>query len=93
MKYDTLTKHVGLCWATQNFVSLAKKGEYFYSKDCIYAKYVVLYIHWNSKNVHDMVQNELGVYNCKWVQFATIFYILISRGVVYTWIWKSQSFS
>lgn len=57
-KYNTLTKHVGRRRATKKFVGIAKKGEYYYSKDCTHTKNAVLYALRGNQSVRDMVQNE-----------------------------------
>ena len=42
-KWDTLTKHSGRRQATRDIPGIAKKGEYYYSKDCAHAKNAVLF--------------------------------------------------
>lgn len=75
-KWDTLTKHAGRRKALKDMRGIARKGEYYYSKDCAHAKNAVLYAQRNHQTVHQLVQNEGGERSRKRVQFATVFHVL-----------------
>jgi len=75
-KHDTLTKHAGRRKALKDIKGVAKKGDWYYTKDCAHAKNAVLYAARGPQTVHQLVQNESGEQACKRVQFATIFHVL-----------------
>jgi hypothetical protein len=42
-KWDIFTKHAGRRKALKDIKGIAKKGDWYYSKDCTHTKNVVLY--------------------------------------------------